>query len=151
MSARCWVELGDPQTHLLEPVPAPRMTKSSRWSLEPGVLRYKAFCKEVRRRGIALPVPFAVQFFLPMPKSWSSMTSETRILDSHLDGMPHERKPDADNLLKGLIDAVHWRKQGGDSHVHSFVVGKFYSIEGHFIVWPVLRLHWPNDIRSTDD
>lgn len=142
MSARCWVELGEPQTHLLEPVPAPRMTKSSRWSLEPGVLRYKAFCKEVRRRGIVLPVPFAVQFFLPMPKSLDA---------SCMEGVPHQTKPDADNLLKGLIDAVYWRKQGGDSHVHSFVVGKFYSIEGHFIVWPVLRLHWPNYIRSTDD
>ncbi len=129
--------------HLLEPVPAPRMTKASRWSNEPGVLRYKAFCKEVRRRGIALPVPFAVQFFLQMGKA--QQASSNGLLPSYA-GKAHLQKPDADNLLKGLIDAVFWRKKGGDSHVFGFVVDKRWSeAESHFIVWPVLSMRWPNE------
>ena len=80
-----------------------------------------------RRRGIELPVPFAVEFYLPMSAS----------TDARMNGLWHEGKPDADNLLKGLIDAVYYRRKGGDSHVHSFVVSKRWSIEGHFIVWPI--------------
>lgn len=119
------LRLGEPMVYLFEPVPAPRMSKSSKWSLEPGVLRYKEFCKEVRRRGIELPVPFVVEFHL------AGKTSTP--------GAPHLHKPDTDNLLKGLIDAVYWRKKGGDSHVYAFAARKLWSeAESHFIVWPVL-------------
>ena len=119
------LRLGEPTVYLFEPVPAPRMSKSSKWSLEPGVLRYKAFCKEVRRRGIELPVPFVVEFHLQGKPE---------------EGSPHLQKPDTDNLVKGLIDAVFWRKKGGDSHVYSFAASKVWnSIESHFIVWPVTR------------
>lgn len=124
------LELGEPRTYLLEPVPAPRMTRAAAWSTSPGVVRYKAFRDEVRRRKIELPIPFAVEFYLKMHPSW---------LHPECEGMEHKDKPDADNLLKGLIDAVYYKRKGGDSHVHSFVVTKRWSIEGHFIIYPVLE------------
>jgi hypothetical protein len=124
MSELC-VRLGEPTVYLFEPVPAPRMSKSSAWSLEPGVVRYKAFAKEVRRRGVDLPSPFVVEFHL--------------LGKGRADGQDHLQKPDTDNLVKGLIDAVYWRKKGGDSHMCRFAASKVWStIESHFIVWPVL-------------
>lgn len=132
--SRLVLELGPPQTHLLEPVPAPRMDRTAKWSQKPGVVRYKAFCAEVRRRKIELPVPFAVEFYLALREDHSG----DPLRSPHMEGDPHLGKPDADNLLKGLIDAVYYRRKGGDSHVHSFVVTKRWSIEGHFIVRPVL-------------
>lgn len=118
------IRLGEPSIYLFEPVPAPRMSKSSAWSLEPGVLRYKAYCAEVRRRIPALPFPFVVEFYLSGKGEPYS---------------PHKQKPDTDNLVKGLIDAVYWRKKGGDSHVYAFAARKLWSeAESHFMIWPVL-------------
>lgn len=123
---RLALELGEECVYLLEPVPAPRMTRSAAWSTDPGVLRFKAFCKEVRRRKLGLPIPFVVEFHLATP-----------IESRH--GLPHGFKPDTDNLVKGLIDAVFHKKKGGDSHVYALAARKLWSeAESHFIVWPVL-------------
>jgi hypothetical protein len=121
------IRLGEPSVYLFEPAPAPRMSKSSAWSQAPGMLRYKAFCREARRRKIELPVPFVVEF---------------HIAGKGEPGSPHLQKPDTDNLVKGLIDAVYWRKKGGDSHVYALCARKLWSeAESHFIVWPVLQWH----------
>lgn len=84
------------------PLPKPRMTQRDRWAKRPAVLRYRAFCDEVRRRGVALPVSNShVTFVMPMPRSWSKTKRAA------LAGQPHQQKPDADNLLKALMDAVY--------------------------------------------
>lgn len=128
--SRLLLELGERMTYLLEPVPAPRMSRSSAWSLEPGVLRFKAFCKEVRRRGIVIPVPFVVEFHI---------AGRGNTGRGHEPASPHLFKPDCDNLVKGLIDAVFYQKKGGDSHVYALAARKLWSeAESHFIVWPVL-------------
>lgn len=122
--SRLVLGLGARMTYLLEPVPAPRMTRSAAWSADPGVLRFKAFCREVRRRGIVLPVPFVVEFHLAGKRE---------------PGSPHLFKPDMDNLVKGLIDAVFWKRKGGDSHMYALAARKLWSeAESHFVVWPVL-------------
>ena len=41
-----------------------------------------------------------VVFVMPMTTSWSAKKK------LEMDGEPHEQKPDVDNLLKGLLDAV---------------------------------------------
>ncbi len=126
-------ELGPSATYLFEPIPAPRMTKAARWSLEPGVLRYKAFCAEVRRRAISLPEPgFLVEFHLAMPASWSGARRDDEL------GERHDGKPDLDNMVKGLIDAVYYKRKGGDSHVWCVPLPKRWAIESHFIVWPIV-------------
>lgn len=84
------------------PLPKPRMTQRDRWAKRPAVLRYRAFCDEVRLRGVALPVCCShVTFVMPMPPSWSKKKRAA------LAGQPHQQKPDADNLLKALMDAVY--------------------------------------------
>lgn len=83
------------------PLPKPRMTQRDRWAKRPAVVRYRAFCDEVRLRGVALPVCCShVTFVMPMPPSWSKKKRAA------LAGQPHQQKPDVDNLLKSLMDAL---------------------------------------------
>lgn len=63
--------------------------------------RYRAFRDEVRIRHVQIPQPFAhVIFVMPLPQSWSQKKK------SAMEGMPHQSKPDRDNLEKALLDSV---------------------------------------------
>ena len=56
----------------------------------------------MRAAGVELPESGAIiTFILPMPQSWS----RKKRIETH--GKPHQQKPDLDNLLKALADAVH--------------------------------------------
>lgn len=82
------------------PVGKPRMTQRDKWAKRPAVLRYRAFCDEVRAAGVQFPQAGArVTFFLPMPKSWSRAQRDRMRMTGH------QAKPDLDNLLKALMDA----------------------------------------------
>lgn len=83
------------------PVPKPRMTQRDRWAKRPAVLRYRAFCDEVRALDCQVPESGAhVTFQMPMAKSWSKKKKAEML------GKPHQQKPDVDNLAKALMDAV---------------------------------------------
>lgn len=85
----------------ITPIPKPRMTQSDKWKKRPPVLRYRAFCDEVRLNRISLPEShYHVIFVIPMPPSWSKKKR------SEMDGKPHQTKPDKDNLEKALLDAI---------------------------------------------
>ncbi len=89
------------------PVPKPRMTQRDKWAKRPVVLRYRAFCDEVRALGCLVPESGAhVTFRLPMPKSWSKKKRAEML------GKPHQQKPDVDNLIKALMDAVLKEDEG---------------------------------------
>lgn len=86
----------------ITPVPKPRMTQRDKWQKRPAVMRYRDFCDQVREAGIQISERGCqITFFMPMPKSWSQKKRDT------MDGQPHRQKPDLDNLLKALFDAVH--------------------------------------------
>ena len=86
----------------ITPVPKPRMTQRDKWQKRPAVLRYREFCDQVRASGLGVADHGCqITFFLPMPKSWSQKKRDA------MDGQPHQQKPDLDNLLKALFDAVH--------------------------------------------
>ena len=86
----------------ITPVPKPRMTQRDKWAKRPAVLRYRAFCDEVRLKGVRVPEAGAhIKFGIPMPKSWSKKKRE------RMQSAPHQQKPDIDNLTKALLDAVH--------------------------------------------
>lgn len=51
----------------------------------------------------------SITFHLPMPQSWPKYKR------AELDGELHRQKPDLDNLLKSLFDALH----GEDCHIAS--------------------------------
>lgn len=79
---------------------APRLTNRDRWKKRPVVLDYFAFRDEVRARGVKVPIPSKVTFWMPFPVSWS--LKKKRLMNA----APHLVRPDIDNLLKALIDAV---------------------------------------------
>jgi Holliday junction resolvase RusA-like endonuclease len=92
------------------PISAPRQTRADQWKdpPRPPVARYRAYRDELRLRQVTVPSPFHhVVFILPKPSSWSQKQRAAQ------EGMPHQQKPDKDNLEKALLDAVF----GEDSHV----------------------------------
>lgn len=84
----------------IEGVPKPRMTRADSWKKRPIVVRYWAYKDKLKELKVILPIPCSIKFELEMPKSWSK---KKRI---QMSGKPHESKPDIDNLIKGLFDAV---------------------------------------------
>lgn len=109
----------------ITPVPKPRMTQRDKWQKRPAVMRYRAFCDEARLRRIALPESGAeIVFQMPMPKSWSGAKRH------RMDGQPHQQKPDVDNLLKALMDALF----DDDCKVWSVAVSKVWGESGKITV-----------------
>lgn len=93
------------------------MTQRDRWAKRPAVLRYRRFKDQVRLRRVELPQPCRVTFWIPMPTSWPLSKR------SALAGMPHRVRPDLDNLLKALCDAVHQE----DSHLYDIRAEKRWA------------------------
>lgn len=102
----------------IEPVPKPRMTQRDKWKKRPCVLRYRAFKDQCRARRVKLPQPCLVIFHMPMPSHWSDFARRS------LDGKPHTQRPDLDNLLKALGDAVCKE----DSHLWNIRAEKRWSL-----------------------
>jgi Holliday junction resolvase RusA-like endonuclease len=100
------------------PVPKPRQTRSDRWKKRPCVMRYRAFADQVRAAGVTLPSAEAdVRFYIPLAPS------TPRHIRAACDEMPHQQRPDCDNLLKALLDAVF----KDDSMVYDIRVSKFWT------------------------
>lgn len=109
----------------INPVAKPRMTQRDKWAKRPAVLRYFAFKDECRLKKVELSIEGDhVTFYIPMPKSWSGKKK-----NEHYD-TPHMQKPDCDNLLKALMDAVY----EDDSSVYDVRITKFWSYEGKIII-----------------
>lgn len=95
----------------IKPMAKPRMTRSDKWKKRPCVVRYRAFCDEIRlqakQKGFTYPDSMAIEFRVEMPKSWSKKKKET------YNGTPHHTRPDVDNLCKAVLDALYEE----DSHI----------------------------------
>ncbi len=86
----------------ITPVPKPRQTQRDKWAKRPSVMRYRAFADEVRLRGVKVKDSGThVIFYMPMPKSWSDKKKQEMVWTAH------RQKPDLDNLLKALLDAIY--------------------------------------------
>ena len=110
----------------IDPVAKPRQTQRDVWAKRPCVLRYRQFADDCRKLGMVLPSHGAsVQFVIAMPKSWSEKKRAAML------GQPHTQKPDIDNLLKAIADAVH----GDDSHIwHYAGLSKVWGETGGIII-----------------
>ena len=110
----------------IEPVAKPRMTQSDKWKKRPSVLKYRAFCDLCRLHKVELPECGAgITFYIPMPRSWPKKKKEA------MNGQPHQQKPDLDNLLKSLLDALY----SDDSGVwHLAEVEKLWAYEGSIVI-----------------
>lgn len=113
------------QIYPIVPMGKPRMTRADKWKKRPEVMRYRAFCDEVRLRGVVLPESGAhVTFVLPMPVSWSKKKRQQQ------NGQPHQAKPDCDNMLKALMDALY----ADDAHVWDCRITKVWGEVGQIII-----------------
>ena len=111
----------------IRPTPAPRQSRRDKWAPSKAVRDYRAFRDQVGYRVKELPADFFhVVFILPMAESWSEKRKRAQV------GQPHELKPDADNLVKALIDAVYRNRE--DSQVWTYATTKLCGFTGVIII-----------------
>ena len=109
----------------ITPIGKPRMTRADNWKQRPAVMRYRAFCDEVRLKNVAMPEQGGhITFVVPMPKSWSQKKRVT------MNGQAHQQKPDADNMIKALMDALFT----DDAHIWDFRVTKVWGESGQILI-----------------
>ena len=108
----------------VDPVAKPRMTRQDKWKQRKCVMKYRAYKDELNLRLKPygeIDLNFSgIRFVIPMPKSWSQKKRD------EMNGQPHTQKPDVDNLLKGLMDAL----MEDDSGVHTVSIQKVWGEEG---------------------
>lgn len=110
----------------INPVPKCRMTqRDKRLPKRPCVARYHAFKDQIRLNCVEIPESGShITFCIPMPKSWPKKKKAEML------SKPHQNRPDADNLLKSILDAVHLE----DCHIWDIRVSKIWSSEGRIII-----------------
>lgn len=110
----------------ITPCPKPRQTQRDKWKPSAPVLRYRAFADELRLKARGVELDGAnILFLIPMPKSWSKKQRKEML------GEPHRQKPDLDNLLKSLADALY----GDDSHIATLTgLSKRWSDVGAILI-----------------
>lgn len=108
------------------PVAKPRMTQRDKWKKRPVVMAYRAFCDSLREHvgTYELPERFHVTFHVPIPRSWSMAKKERTV------GSPHRQRPDVDNFLKALADALC----AEDSHLWDVRATKVWSRDGRIVI-----------------
>lgn len=114
------------RTFDVTPMGKPRMTQRDKWQQRPVVLRYRALCDEIRAQatGFTVADALALHFTLPMPKSWSKKKRLALV------GQPHQSKPDVDNLVKAVLDAL----LPDDSRVHTVHATKTWGESGSITI-----------------
>lgn len=64
------------------------------------------------------PIDVTLVFLMTRPKSMPKRTANERV--------PHTKKPDIDNVAKGVLDAFNARLWGDDSQIYSLKISKRY-------------------------
>jgi Holliday junction resolvase RusA-like endonuclease len=113
-------------TYDITPIPKPRMTARDKWAKRKCVLRYFAFKDECREKGVNVESGDHITFHMPVRQSWSRKKQREMV------GHPHLNRPDADNLLKAVLDAVYTE----DSHIWDIHVTKLWATNGAIEVRP---------------
>lgn len=109
------------------PVAKPRMTQRDKWKGRDCVKRYHAFKDECRLHHLRVNLSGDhITFIIPMPQSWPEKKK------TNMDGLPHQLKPDADNLLKAVWDAM----LPNDCAVWDCRVTKRWGRTGKIIIQP---------------
>jgi Holliday junction resolvase RusA-like endonuclease len=123
-------------TFNIRPVPKPRQSIRDKWSPSKSTLRYRLFADELRYQAMdmkfVLPDSFAVEFVIPMPKSWSIRQK------SLMNGKPHKQTPDLSNLLKSLEDAL--RKE--DKEIWDVHASKRWGETGLIRIYTPTEFDW---------
>jgi Holliday junction resolvase RusA-like endonuclease len=111
---------------IILPVPPsakPRMTQADRWKGRKVVKKYYAFKDTLKlicaESNFILGDDIEVTFYMQIPESMSKKKQ------LELEGTPHQKKPDIDNLLKAVMDSL----LESDSSVHTVTVKKVWSLD----------------------
>lgn len=113
--------------YLITPVAKPRQSRRDKWLNPPRecVGQYRRFANTCRLQKVELPFCGAhVTFILPMPDSWSDKKKK------NMDGYRHIQKPDLDNLIKALGDAIY----SDDSKIWDLHATKRWGRTGKIII-----------------
>jgi len=125
----------------ITPMGAPRMTQSDKWKVNPNhtdpakrqrdvITRYFRFKDALRAQAnvmnFELPDSFEAVYVIPMPDSWSEKKKK------RMNGMPHQVKPDTDNITKGIKDALRVQ----DSSIWYECAQKRWGYAGCIIIYP---------------
>jgi len=84
-------------------IPKPRMTRRDKWAKRKCVLTYIRWANHVRAIAggkVQDPIGIIALVYLGFPKTYSAAKKQK------LQGELHRQKPDGDNILKGLCDAI---------------------------------------------
>ena len=133
----------DSRFYEVAPCPAPRQTRKDKCDPSPAVQRYRSFRDQVAWQRLELPADFFHAIFLiECPRSWSQKKRKEHV------GQPHTSTPDADNLMKALIDAVYRGKD--DAHVWNYATTKLWSGMAGIVIADGLIPFWelPVDVPS---
>jgi Holliday junction resolvase RusA-like endonuclease len=87
---------------LTNPMGAVRQTKRDVWKKRPCVLKYREYRDILRGAcsNFVLSDNFEVLFYIAIPESWSKKKKARMFMQ------PHDQKPDIDNLIKAVMDAL---------------------------------------------
>lgn len=117
----------------INPCPKPRMTQRNKFKISEPQARYNAFKDMIRLNRVTIPESgFHVIFVIPVPHSISKKKKLERI------NKPHTQRPDVDNYLKALFDAVHKE----DSHIWDERASKIWGRTGKIIVITGIETDW---------
>ena len=110
----------------IKPIAKPRMTQSDKWKKRKCVMVYRAFCDELRLKslGFKLGGNYKACFYIEMPNSWSKKKKEM------MEGQAHTEKPDLDNLLKSINDAL----LAEDSVVYRIEASKWWGSKNKIVI-----------------
>lgn len=106
----------------------PRMTRTGHAYTPSKTRLYEAHIQDLWRAGSAptlptgQPIRVCVDAFFPVPKSTSKKKKAT------MEGAPHTKKPDADNVAKAVLDALNGLAFDDDSRICDLRATKRYTL-----------------------
>ena len=108
----------------ITPMGKPRMTQRDKWDKRACVVRYRELADRLRAVCAAADYGMGdclyVDFYLPMPKSWSKKKKAEKI------ETVHDQKPDIDNMVKSVMDSL----SKDDKAVSTVFARKYWSETG---------------------
>ncbi len=116
----------------VDPIGKPRMTQQDKWKKRPTTDRYWELKSRMKKiaTGACFELPESnihMIFYLPMADSWSKKKKE------EMDGKPHKQKPDGDNILKGVQDALC----KDDSFIWDVRISKYWAYKGRIDIYKI--------------
>lgn len=125
----------------ITPMGAVRMTQRSKWKNRSAqnYLQYKNVIGLAARKYFEIPLngPVAteVEFYYPVPQSWSKKDKAEALSGKRFPIV----KPDIDNVIKGIFDALNKIAWEDDNRVVALITRKYYSTNPRIVikVWEV--------------